>query len=172
MSATHRYSIMLELMSNIWQMNVRSATDLHSSQDLIRNLPICHPQQLMCRGPDLLLPIKKQNKQNHISWYFMEKSKNVVILFLLRGGAFFKGDQYNKRHSQPVWLVCWLIHLPGCFWRSVSASWTPPRSQFLSPAGCTANRLKKLLLAAPHLCLTRGRRKKPNDLWAQRQTCA
>lgn len=97
---------------------------------------------------------------------FHGKIQKCGNLFLLRGGgAFIKGDQYNKRHSQPVWLVCWLIHLPGCFWRSVSASWTPPRSQFLSPAGCTANRLKKLLLAAPHLCLTRGRRKKSQMIY-------
>lgn len=58
------------------------------------------------------------------------------------------------RHSLPVWLVCWLIRLPGCFWRWVSGSWTPPHSRCPSPAGYTAGRPRKPPLAALRPCLT------------------
>lgn len=93
-----------------------------------------------------------------------KKGKQKFVQVTFHSAYRFKKKKKKKgrrqlqyiRYSQPVWLECWLIHLPGCFWRWVLGSWTPLRSRCPGPAGYTAGRLKKLLLAAPRLCL-RGR---------------
>lgn len=115
----------------------------------LENLPKCHLLQLKYRGPDSLPPIREKdhadfpegcfshNRSTCIQW-----NKNIYIA------------NKNIWYSQPVWLVCLLIHQPGCFWKWASGFWTPPHSQCPSPAGYTAGRLKKLPLAAPRLYLT------------------
>lgn len=127
---------------------------------VIKNSPKCHPPPLKYRGPDLSPPIRETERFVELTFHSIythnygccsdQQPVNNVI-------KIYSSATDNIRYSQPVWLVCWLIHLPGCFWRWVSGSWTPPRSRCPSPAGYTAGRLKKLRRAAPRLCLTERR---------------
>lgn len=112
----------------------------NSTNKVIMNLPKYHPLQQVSKAPDLSPPIKKNKLTS------AESSHSSAVV----------SHKSLQSYSQLVWLGCWLIHLPGGFWRWASGYWTPPCSQSPSPAECTGGRLKKPLLAAPHLYLAEG----------------